>query len=226
MRVLAVIPAFNEEECIEGTVSMLTRECPEVDYVVINDGSSDRTQAICEAHGINVINLPLNTGLASGFRTGMKYAWRHGYDAVVQFDADGQHLPCYIPQMADAMVERKANIVIASRGLNGVRPTGVRGLGSRLISALIKATTGTTVTDPTSGMRMYDRSMIEHFAKDFDISPEPDTIALMARKGKVIVEIPAEMRERQGGESYLDIPHIIGYMSRTCASIILFQWFR
>lgn len=226
MRVLAVIPAYNEEACIEDTVSMLRDECPDVDYLVVNDGSKDRTGRICESRGLDVVNLPINTGLASGFRTGMKYAYRHGYDAVVQFDADGQHLPEYIPSMARAMSEKGANIVIASRCLEGHRLPGARGVGSRLISALIKITTGTVITDPTSGMRMFDRSMIEHFAKDFDISPEPDTVALMVRKGKRVVEVPAQMRERQGGESYLDIPHIVGYMARTCASIILFQWFR
>ncbi len=226
MRVLAVIPAYNEEACIEDTIQMLHDTCPDVDYLVINDGSKDQTGPICEANGINVANLPINTGLASGFRTGMKYARRHGYDAVVQFDADGQHLPEYIPQMASAMSETGAGIVIASRCAEGTRLPGARGVGSRLISALVRITTGVVITDPTSGMRMFDRSMIERFAKDFDISPEPDTVALMARKGVKIVEIPAQMRERQGGESYFDLPHIAGYMARTCASIILFQWFR
>lgn len=226
MRVLAVIPAYNEEECIEDTVQMLQRECPDIDYLVVNDGSKDRTRSICESRGINVVNLPINTGLASGFRTGMKYAFRHDYDAVVQFDADGQHLPEYIPHMAAAMSDTGASIVIASRCVDGSRLPGARGVGSRLISALIKLTTGTVITDPTSGMRMFDRSMIERFAKDFDISPEPDTVALMARKGVRVVEVPAKMRERQGGESYFDLPHIVGYMARTCASIVLFQWFR
>lgn len=226
MRVLAVIPAYNEEACIEDTIQMLRDTCPDVDYLVINDGSKDQTGPICEASGINIANLPINTGLASGFRTGMKYAWRHGYDAVVQFDADGQHLPEYIPQMASTMSETRAGIVIASRCVEGARLPGARGVGSRLISALVRITTGAVITDPTSGMRMFDRSMIERFAKDFDISPEPDTVALMARKGVRIVEIPAQMRERQGGESYFDLPHIVGYMARTCASIILFQWFR
>ena len=99
-------------------------------------------------------------------------------------------------------------------------------MGSRLISALIKLTTGKTITDPTSGMRMYNKAMIRHFSEDFDISPEPDMAALMARRGLTIVEIPAKMRERQGGESYFDLPHIVGYMARMCASIVLFQWFR
>lgn len=225
-RTLAVIPAFNEEECIADTVAMLTSTCPDVDYLVVNDGSSDRTEAICRERGLNYVSLPVNTGLASGFRTGMRYALARGYARVVQFDADGQHLPEYIPAMEQAMAEHDADVVIASRSLAGEGPTGARGAGSKLISWLIRVTTGTVITDPTSGMRMYNRRMIRMFAGGFDLAPEPDAIAMIARKGGRVVEVPAHMQERQGGESYLDLPHVIAYMSRTCLSILLFQWLR
>lgn len=226
MRVLAVIPAYNEEACIEGTVTNLVATCPDVDYVVINDGSRDHTEEICQTRGFNYVSLPVNCGLTSGFKTGMKYAERHGYDAVVQFDADGQHLPQYIPDMARAMQERGANIVIASRILAGEAPVGARNVGSKLISGLIKGTTGTFITDPTSGMRMYNHRMIELFATGFDVQPEPDTIALVARRGGRIVEVPARMRERQGGESYLTAGASVKYMLRMSLSILLYQWLR
>lgn len=226
MRILAVIPAFNEEECILDTVFGLKKACPDIDFLIINDGSTDSTKVICEENDFPFVTLPINTGLASGFRTGMKFADRHGYDAVVQFDADGQHFPQFIPLMARKMIDYNADIVIGSRYLDGEIPTGLRGLGSKLISTLIKITTGITITDPTSGMRMFNHSMIRQFAVDFDISPEPDTIALMARREKTIIETPVIMQERQGGESYFDFSHIIGYMTRMCASIVLFQWFK
>ena len=226
MRVLAVIPAYNEEACIEGTVTNLVATCHDVDYVVINDGSRDHTEEICQTRGFNYVSLPVNCGLTSGFKTGMKYAKRHGYDAVVQFDADGQHLPQYIPDMARAMQEQGANIVIASRILAGEAPVGARNVGSKLISGLIKGTTGTFITDPTSGMRMYDRSMIEAFATGFDLSPEPDTVAMLIRKGAKVTEVPAHMQDRQGGTSYLDFTSSMRYMLRTCFSILMFQWFR
>lgn len=227
MRVLAVIPAFNEEDCIAETTAKLRATCPDVDYIIINDGSSDRTWEIIEREGLNGVNLPVNTGLTSAFRTGMKYALRHDYDAVLQFDADGQHDAAYIGAMAQAMRDSSADIVIASRFLDGtVKPSGARGAGSRLISWLIRVTTGATITDPTSGMRLYNRRMIRQFATGFDVAPEPDTVALVARKGGTIVEVPAVMHERQGGESYLKLGSVIRYMSRTCLSILLFQWFR
>ena len=226
MKTLAIIPAFNEQDCILGTVASLTATCPEIDYVVINDGSSDNTALLLDENGINHVDLPVNSRLTAAFQTGMKYAQRGGYDAAVQFDADGQHLPEYIPAMAAAMERESANIVIASRFLEDERGNSPREIGSALISFLIKLVSRVTITDPTSGMRMYDRKMIEDFAKGFDLAPEPDMLAYVARKGGKIIEIPAKMQERQGGQSYFDLTHIIKYMMRTCSSIVLFQFFK
>lgn len=226
MRLLAIIPAYNEEVCIADTVSSLVACCPDVDYVVVNDGSMDRTPQILDELGLNHVDLPVNCGLTCAFQTGMRYAREYGYDAAVQFDADGQHLPEYIPQMARIMQETGVDVVIASRVLAGDSIEGARGIGSKLISKLIELTTGTVITDPTSGMRMYNRKMIELFADAYDLAPEPDAIAMIARKGGRVVEIPAHIRERQGGTSYLDVKNAITYMARTCLSILLFQWFR
>ena len=226
MRVLAVIPAYNEEESLVATVRGLEATCPEVEYLVINDGSTDGTERICRQEGLRHLCMPVNTGLTSVFRCGMKYALRHGYDAVVQFDADGQHLPEFIPSMARALEEQDADIVIASRALAGEAPVGMRNVGSKLISWLIARTTGTQVGDPTSGMRMYNRRMIELFATGFDMQPEPDTVALVARRGGRVIEVPARMRERQAGESYLTAGASVKYMLRMCLSILLYQWLR
>jgi glycosyltransferase involved in cell wall biosynthesis len=226
LKILAVIPAYNEEECLADTVNELTSVCPDIDYLVINDGSKDSTGEICDRMHFNHVDLPVNCGLTSGFKCGCKYAYRNGYDAVVQFDSDGQHMPQYIGPMAKAMRTQKADIVIASRGLAGGGAVGARGVGAKLITKLIKAGTGQTITDPTSGMRMYDRRMIETYAKSFDLAPEPDSIALLMRGGAKVVEVPAQMRERQGGTSYLRFFSSISYMARTCLSLLLFLWFR
>ena len=227
MRVLAIIPAYNEEVCLAGTVSGLVRTCPDIDYLVVNDGSRDNTDAICVEGGFPHVTLPINTGLASGFQTGMKYALRHGYDAAVQNDADGQHLPETLPVMIEAMERERADIVIGSRALAGEsEPEGLRGVGSRFIAGIMRLTTGTRITDPTSGLRLYSLRAIEVFAKAFDLAPEPDAVALLARKGYKVVEVPARMQERQGGVSYLNAGNAIRYMARTSVSILLFQWFR
>lgn len=222
MKILAVIPAFNEEACLAQTVNNLKAACPEVDPFVVNDGSADSTWDIVVANHFAGACLPVNTGLTSAFKCGMKYAYRHGYDAVVQFDADGQHLPEYIAKLAEALEANGASIAIASRFLDGtVKPSGARGAGSRLITWMLKVTAGITVTDPTSGMRLYNRDMIEAFATKFDFAPEPDMLARIALDGGKVVEIQAQMQERQGGESYLKLGNVIRYMSRTCLSILM-----
>ena len=99
MKVLIIIPAYNEQDNIERVVKHLTENYPEYDYVVINDGSMDKTSEICHSNHYNIIDLPVNLGLAGGFQTGMKYAYQKGYDCAVQFDADGQHRPEYIAAM-------------------------------------------------------------------------------------------------------------------------------
>lgn len=207
-------------------VSELAQKCPGMDYLVVNDGSKNSTPQICDELRLNHVDLPVNCGLTSAVRTGMKYAPRNNYDVVVQFDSDGQHMPEYIPVMAKAMAEGDADIAIASRGAAGGGAAGVRGIGARLITALIRTATHQVISDPNSGMRLYGRTMVEKFARDFDIAPEPDTISLLIRKGAKVVEVPAEMRERQGGTSYLRFMSSIRYMLRTCISLLLFQWFR
>jgi hypothetical protein len=135
-------------------------------------------------------------------------------------------MPHYIEPMAEAMEREQADVVVASRILAGEAPHGLRNVGSKLISWLILRTTGTKITDPTSGMRMYNREMIKTFAHGFDLTPEPDAVAFLARKGYKVTEVAAHMQERQGGTSYLDAPNVVRYMSRTCLSILMFQWFR
>ena len=226
MKILAIIPAYNEEECLEDTVKEFVAACPEIDYLVVNDGSKDHTPNICDELKLNHIDLPINTGLASGFRAGMKYALRHHYDAVVQFDSDGQHIPSYIPIMAQKLKATNCDIVLGSRYLAGEKAVGLRNIGSRIISQMIQMATHSTITDPTCGLRLYGKSMIPLFANGFDLEPEPDTLALLLRNGATISEVPISIRQRQGGVSYLNPFRALRYMLRTWASLVLFLWFR
>ena len=226
MRVLAIVPAYNEEESLEATIDEFTAASTGCDYLVVNDGSSDGTERICRDRGFNYVTHPVNIGLTGGFQTGVRYALAHGYDAVIQFDADGQHVPSYIPSMVAEMERSGANIVIGSRFVDERKPFSARMIGSRLLTALIRLTCGKRVDDPTSGMRLYDRSMMEEFARRFDFGPEPDSLAYLMRRGARVSEVQVKMRERQAGESYLDFGRSISYMARTCTSILFVQWFR
>ena len=130
-KVLAVIPAFNEELNIEMVVKELTMCCPQIDYVVVNDGSTDRTVRICRDLGFNLIDLPVNLGLAGCFQTGMKYAYQKGYDYAIQFDGDGQHKPEFIASMKEK-IEEGFDIVIGSRFLLERKNFSMRMIGSRI----------------------------------------------------------------------------------------------
>lgn len=226
MKVLAIIPAYNEEDNIVSTVDDVLKCAPGVDYVVINDGSTDKTADICRERGFNMISLPVNLGLAGGFQTGMKYAYEHDYDYAVQFDADGQHSAAYIVPMVEYAEEHQVDIVIGSRFCAQKKPVSARMAGSTLITAIIRLTTGKKIQDPTSGMRLFDKDMIRRFAFSYDYSPEPDTIALVMRGGAKVAEMQVEMRDRVAGESYLNFTKSVSYMLRVCLSILVMQWFR
>lgn len=226
MKVLAVIPAYNEEDNIVSTVDDLLRNAPGVDYVVVNDGSSDLTARICRERGFRTIDLPVNLGLAGGFQTGMKFAYEHGYDYALQFDADGQHSAAYVWPMVQQAQSEGSDIVIGSRFCTQKKPISARMLGSMLITGMIRLTTGQRVEDPTSGMRLFNRRMIRSFARNYDFSPEPDTIALVIRGGGKVSGMQVEMRDRVAGESYLNLTKSVAYMLRVCLSILFIQWFR
>ena len=225
-RILAIVPAYNEEESIVSTVEDLKANAPEADFIVINDGSKDRTADICRENGYPLISLPVNLGLAGGFQTGMKYALAHGYDYAVQFDADGQHSAAYIKAMVDEAKRSGSNIVIGSRFVEHKKPMSARMIGARLLTVIIHITTGHRISDPTSGMRLFDAETIPIMAYELDFGPEPDTMALLSRMGFSISEVQVEMRERVAGESYLTITKSAGYMARMCLSILFIQWFR
>ena len=102
-KVLLVIPAYNEEKNIEKVVNHLEQDFPDLDYVVVNDGSRDHTAEICRKNGYNLLDLPVNLGLAGCFQAGMKYAYQRGYRYAIQFDGDGQHRPEYVASMKEKL---------------------------------------------------------------------------------------------------------------------------
>ncbi len=166
---------------------------------------------ICREHGYNVVDLPVNLGLAGAFQTGMRYAHEHDYDYAIQFDADGQHSAAYIEEMVKVAENKGANIVIGSRFATQKKPFSARMAGSALISAMILLTTRKRIQDPTSGMRLFDKTMIPLFAREMDFGPEPDTISLLMRWGYKAEETQVEMRERIAGEKLPEF-HEIRYV--------------
>lgn len=226
MKLLIAIPAYNEAENIERVVDNLIQNYPQYDYIVINDGSRDSTARICRKNHYHLLDLPINLGLAGAFQAGMKYADRKGYDCLLQLDGDGQHRPEYIASMLAKMEAEKLDIVIGSRFVTEKKPLSARMLGSRMLVMAIRITTGQKLTDPTSGMRMFSRSMIQEFSQNINYGPEPDTMAYLIKNGAKVGEAQVRMDERMAGESYLNFARSVRYMLNMFVSILFIQNFR
>lgn len=223
MKVLVIIPAYNEEENILRVVRQLESANTGCDYIVINDCSKDSTSKILDENNINHIDLPVNLGLTGAVQTGYKYAYENNYDAAIQFDGDGQHLPEYIPALVKE-IENGYDIVIGSRFVDVKKHMSARMIGSRLISAMIRLTTGQKINDPTSGMRIINRQLIKDYAYELNRKPEPDTLAYQMKKGFKVKEIQVKMEDRVAGTSiYAGIGSSIQYMLRVLVTIIFFN---
>ena len=226
MKLLIIVPAYNEAESIVKVIEELQEKVPQFDYIIVNDGSKDNTAGICREHDFRMLDLPVNLGLTGAFQTGMRYACEKGYDAAIQIDADGQHDPAYIDSMIKEMEKSGCDIVIGSRFKNNRKPLTARMLGSILITGAIRLTTGKHIGDVTSGMRLFNKKMIKQFGYDIHYSPEPDTLAYLLNCGVQIREVQVTMSERIAGTSYLNLWNSMWYMLKMMFSILLFQWVR
>ena len=224
MKVLIIIPAYNEELNIEKTVNDVKNNT-KYDYVVINDCSKDNTKKVCEKNEFNMISLPVNYGLTSGIQIGMKYAHENDYDIAIQFDGDGQHQAKYLKDLVEKIEKENCDIAIGSRFEKKKKPHSMRMLGSNIIQFAIKLVTGKRITDPTSGMRAYNKKAIKEFITNTSLTPEPDTIVYMIKKGFTVQEVQVEMKEREFGESYLNAFKSIEYMLSMMFSIIFIRAF-
>ncbi len=214
MRILAVIPCYNEEKNIVKTVENIKKE--KIDYVVINDGSKDKSLEVLKNNKINHINLNNNVGIGGVMQTGYKYALHNNYDIVVQFDGDGQHDASYINKITKPIIEKKANLVIGSRFVgeeSEFKSTKMRRLGINLLSLLLRLMTKREIKDMTSGFRAADKSVIKIFAEKYPYEyPEPVTNLALAKSNCKILEIPVRMKEREHGKSSISKLKSIYYM--------------
>lgn len=223
MKKLVIIPAYNEAGNIIKTVNDIKENAPDFDYVIINDCSTDATLEICRQQGFHVIDLPVNMGIGGGVQTGYLYAWRNGYDIAVQFDGDGQHNAKYLDEMAETLEKEELDMVIGSRYIQkkGFQSTGIRRLGIRYFTVLIKIITGKRITDPTSGMRMVNRKVLELFSRQYPKDyPEPESVVTLLKKKKKVKEIPVEMNAREEGISSISPVNAVYYMIKVSMAIL------
>lgn len=221
---LVIIPAFNESESIRDTVKEIISKAPDFDYVVINDCSTDNTLQILIDEGFNYLNLPVNLGIGGAVQAGYRYAEENGYDIAVQVDGDGQHDPEFLGKMAEELEKAEADMIIGSRFIEkeGFQSSALRRVGIKYFTGLIKLVTGKTVTDPTSGLRMIGRSVIEEFADKYPRDyPEPESVVAILKHRRKVVEIPVKMRERQGGTSSIHMWKSVYYMIKVTIAILI-----
>ena len=224
-KILLIIPAYNEEKNILATCEHVAKSSKNYDYIVINDGSADRTEQVLDDNHIPHIELIENLGIGGAVQTGYKYAEINGYDIAVQFDGDGQHDIESIESLLAPILDGSANMVIGSRFVNknkiGFRSSALRRVGIKTISNFIKFKTHRRIYDTTSGFRAVDRQLISFFAKDYSIEyPEPISIASVLLAGYKITEVPAKMNPRENGKSSISKLSSIYYMINVVLQIL------
>jgi glycosyltransferase involved in cell wall biosynthesis len=226
-RNLAIVPALNEAAAIGPTIAEIKTCAPDFDVLVVDDGSTDMTSACAEAAGATVVRLPFNLGIGGAMQTGYQYAQAHDYEIAVQIDGDGQHDPRYIHRMLERLSsDRALNMVTGSRFLTqddeGHRSSKSRRIGIRIFANLVSIITRRRVTDPTSGLRMINRTGIELFARDYPHDyPEVEAILMMHAHRLNSCEIPVLMRPRTSGASVIASTQPAYYMVKVLLAVFI-----
>jgi glycosyltransferase involved in cell wall biosynthesis len=202
---LAVVPAYNEEATVGAVVTALHEKTPQLDVLVIDDGSTDATAVCAERAGARVLRLPFNLGIGGAVQAGFKYADENGYECMVQVDGDGQHDPGEISKLFAAASDReRADMICGSRFATEtgyVAPISRR-TGIHLFAFLLSRLLRQPVTDPTSGFRLYNRRAIALFARDYPHDyPEVEAVLMLHHHRLTMREVPVRMFRRGGGVS-------------------------
>ena len=224
-RVLVVMPAFNEEESIVGTLARIREALPEADLLVVSDCSADRTAEVAEISGARVVDLPCNLGYGGAVQAGFKYALARGYDAVIQMDADGQHDPGSARALLAPVLRGEADVAIGSRFLGqvGYRIPALRRVGMDVFGRIVTFVTRRRFSDPTSGYQAMNRKVLAFFARDNYPSdfPDADTIILLVLAGFRVEEVPVVMRARVAGASMHSNLKAFYYVSKMMLAIFM-----
>ena len=224
MKTLVIIPCYNEQDSIVRVINNLKDNAPDVDYLIVNDCSTDNTEKILRENGFNYINNPINLGIGGGVQAGYLYAQQYGYDIAVQMDGDGQHDPKYLSKVIAPVADGTFDMAIGSRFIEkeGFQTSFMRRFGINIISAFILILTGKRIKDTTSGFRACNRKLIEFFARNYaDDYPEPEAIMACIVNGFSVGEVAVVMEERQGGVSSIRSLKSAYYMIKVCLALIV-----
>lgn len=229
MKVLLIIPAYNEEDNILRVVNNIeeySKQCEQyiLDYIVINDGSTDNTKYICKENNIKCINLINNLGIGGAVQTGYIFAKINNYDIAVQFDGDGQHDINSLDDVIKPILNKEADFTIGSRFIEdneGFKSTLLRRIGIKYLSFIIKLCSKVVVRDCTSGYRAGNKNAIEYLSANYPVDyPEPESIISLSKANLKIKEVHANMFSRESGVSSISSWKSIYYMIKVSLAIV------
>ena len=221
-RVIAVVPAHNEEAAIGGVIDEIRAFDRTFDVVVVDDGSVDATATVAAQHGAAVLTLPFNIGIGGAVQTGFMYALEHGYPTAVRLDGDGQHVAADLGKLLDVLMAEGADIVTGSRftGTDSYRPPLARRIGIVWFAKLVSILTRQKVTDTTSGFQALNRRGIELFAREYPSDyPEVEATVLVYKHRLRLAEVSVQMREREHGSSSITLARSIYYVFKVTLAL-------
>jgi glycosyltransferase involved in cell wall biosynthesis len=221
---IAVVPAYNEEESIARVIAEIRAFDPELEIVVVDDGSHDRTAAVAEERGAHVVRLPFNLGIGGAVQTGFRYAFENGFRLAVRLDGDGQHVASQLGTLLEPVLAGEVDIAVGSRfaGPSRYRSSRPRRAGITILARTVSLLVRRRVTDPTSGFQALNRHAIALFAADYphDI-PEVEAVLMLHKHRLRMVEVPVEMRERAGGRSSIGALFAVYYMVKVLLALFV-----
>lgn len=228
MKILIIVPAYNEASNIEKFINELRKYINNnTDTLIINDCSTDNTKEILIKNNYNFLDLPINLGIGGAVQAGYIFAKEYGYDIAIQMDGDGQHKPEYINKLVEPIIDGSADITIGSRfketkDTKGFKSSFMRRLGIKYLSTLIYLFTNKKIYDVTSGFRAVNKRYIALYANQYAQDyPEPEAIVTALRNGARVEEIPVIMQERLGGKSSINFLRSIYYMVKVSMAIFI-----
>jgi glycosyltransferase involved in cell wall biosynthesis len=231
---LVFLPAWNEEPNLPGVLAELHGELPDVDVLIVDDGSTDRTADVAREAGAVVVSFEENRGLRAAVAAGYAYAAREAYEFCGRIDADGQHPARELRRLLERVTSGECDVAVGSRFVAGngyrayrYRPDAARRLGTAVLRRSLKVRLGKPFADATSGMYAVNAKALPILAEPYGSgAPEVEGLLRLADAGLRVEEIPVDMRERAGGESKLRGKTAVKLVLTVAATLLLYRRLR
>jgi len=228
------IPALNEEESLPSVLEELQEELPDVDVLVVDDGSRDRTAELARERGAEVLSFPENRGLPVVVAAGYEYAARKHYAFCGRVDADGQHPAKELHRLLDRVRSGDCDVAVGSRCVSGegyepyrYRPSPARRLGTGVLRRTLAFRLGRPFGDATSGMYAAAATAFPFLAQPYTTgAPEVQGLLRLAEAGLVVEEVPVDMRQRTSGESRITGKKAVSLVLTVTGTILLYRWMK